>query len=136
MVRIENEFALFFEEETSVTFHDRCEVHVLQLYGTSETGTVALNQRDRPDLLESVGLPISGVEVEIFTESGKIAPPEEEGDIGIRSPAATTEYPGLPEATASAFPSIFQIPVRRVVEKGSYLPPATPDLASDAWRPM
>lgn len=91
------------QRETSESFHQRYGIHVLQLYGTSETGTIALNQRAHPGLLESVGLPIPGVEVEVFTETGDIAPPEEEGDIGICSPAATMAYPGLPEATAEAF---------------------------------
>jgi len=58
----------------------------------------------------SVGLPIPGVEVEIFTEGGEIAPPREEGDIGICSPAATTEYPGLPEETDSEFRGRFFFP--------------------------
>jgi long-chain acyl-CoA synthetase len=90
--------------EASVTFHDRYGLHVRQLYGSSETGTIALNLEDDPaESLESVGLPIDGVEVDIFTEAGTIAEPGEEGDIGIRSPAATREYPGLPEATAKAF---------------------------------
>jgi long-chain acyl-CoA synthetase len=90
--------------EASVAFHDRYGLYVRQLYGSSETGTIAFDLSDDPgDTLESVGLPIKGAEVEIFTESGALAEPGEEGDIGIRSPAATSEYPGLPEATARAF---------------------------------
>ena len=90
--------------EASVAFRDRYGLYVRQIYGSSETGTIALDLADDPaESLESVGLPIDGVEVQIFTEAGTIAEPGEEGDIGIRSPAATREYPGLPEATAKAF---------------------------------
>jgi long-chain acyl-CoA synthetase len=90
--------------EVSVAFHDRYGHYVRQAYGSSETGSVAHNLADDPvESLESVGLPIQGVEVEIFTEDGTPAKSGEEGDVGIRSPAATREYPGLPEATAKAF---------------------------------
>jgi len=97
--------------EASVAFHERYGLYVRQLYGSSETGTIAFDLSDDPaETLESVGLPIEGVEVEIFTEAGAIAAPGEEGDIGIRSPAATREYPGLPEATAKAFSRGFFFP--------------------------
>jgi long-chain acyl-CoA synthetase len=98
-------------QAASVAFNDRYGLFVRQLYGSSETGTIALNLADDPrESLESVGLPIEGVEVEIFGEDGTPAVPGEEGDIGIRSPAATTLYPGLPEATAKAFQGGFFFP--------------------------
>jgi long-chain acyl-CoA synthetase len=97
--------------EDSQKFRDRFGLFVRQLYGSSETGTISVNlDDDVSDTLESVGRPIPGVQVEIFSEEGKVLGPDEFGEIGIRSPGATTQYPGLPEQTKIAFRHGFFFP--------------------------
>jgi long-chain acyl-CoA synthetase len=81
-------------------FYDRYGCRVLQLYGTTETGSIAVNLgADAADVLESVGRPLPGIDVRIFGENGDTLPPRMHGTIGIRSPAAATEYRGSTEAT-------------------------------------
>ncbi len=78
--------------------------HVRQLYGSTETGTISVNLC--PDVeysLESVGTPLQGVEVAVFTEEGYLALPEEMGEIAVKSPAAITGYDGLPEVNREVF---------------------------------
>jgi len=76
-----------------------------QCYGCSETGQAAMlipadHDPARPDVLQSVGKPMIGVEFAILDEQGNRLPPGQIGEIAIRSPAAMTEYIGLPERTA------------------------------------
>ena len=83
-------------------FHDRYGCYVLQLYGTTETGSIAVNL-GAADALESVGRPLPGIDVRIVGESGEPLPPRTQGTIGILSPAAATGYQGSTEATGHAF---------------------------------
>lgn len=76
-----------------------------QCYGCSETGQAAMlapedHDPERPDVLQSVGKAMIGVEFSIRGQDGSSLPPGEVGEIAIRSPAAMTEYLGLPEKTA------------------------------------
>src|SRR5581483_2497913 len=90
--------------ETSIRFRERYGQYVRQLYGCTETGTIALNLSEPIESsLESVGKPLPGVKVDIFDEAGNKLPTNEVGEIGISSPAATNQYPGLPEQTAQSF---------------------------------
>ncbi len=92
-------------------FHEQFGVHLRQLYGSTETGSVTLNLD--PDIEatgESVGCAMPPAEVAIFDESGAPLPAGETGEIGIRSPAMTDQYPGLPEATAASFRNGFFFP--------------------------
>ena len=85
-------------------FHERFGLCVRQLYGTTETGTIALNLDEPPEAyIESVGRPIDGVSVEIFSKEKQPLGAEEVDEIGIKSPAATSEYPGLMEESRQAF---------------------------------
>jgi long-chain acyl-CoA synthetase len=90
--------------EASRRFHARYGLYVRQLYGCSETGSISVNlDADPADSLESVGKPLEGIEIDVFTEDRRILPPGEEGEIGIRSPAAINQYPDRPEENAAAF---------------------------------
>jgi long-chain acyl-CoA synthetase len=90
--------------ETSLQFYRRYSLYVRQLYGTTETGSIAVNLGPHPEkTIDSVGMPYPGITVEIFSPHRKVLPPGEIGDIAIRSPAATQEYVGLPEETAASF---------------------------------
>lgn len=85
-------------------FHERYGLHVLQLYGTTETGSISVNYRSgTTDALESVGQPLAGISVRIIGGNGDVLPTGVAGDIGIQSPAAACEYAGRPEETAAAF---------------------------------
>lgn len=85
-------------------FAERYGLHVRQLYGSTETGTISVNLHDRvEDSLESVGPPLEGIRVEIRGEGGNLLGPGEEGEIAIASPWAITAYDGNPEASAASF---------------------------------
>lgn len=97
--------------ETALRFHERYGVPLRQLYGTTETGTIAVNLA--PDITatgDSVGLPIEGVAVEIFSEDRCRLPAGAVGEIGICSPAAALEYAGAPAQTAAAFQAGYFFP--------------------------
>ncbi len=97
--------------EVGRDFHRQFGVHLRQLYGATETGSVTLNlEGDIETTCESVGRAMSPAEVAIFDESGAQLPADRTGEIGIRSPAMTSEYPGLPDATAAAFRNGFFFP--------------------------
>jgi long-chain acyl-CoA synthetase len=77
---------------------------VRQLYGSTETGTISVNLHEpASEHLESVGLPLDAVRIEIWDENGRPVPPGEEGEVVIASPHAITAYEGNPEATAASF---------------------------------
>jgi long-chain acyl-CoA synthetase len=85
-------------------FAERYGSYVRQLYGSTETGTISVNLQDpASERLESVGLPLEGVRVEIRDEGGRPLPPGEEGEVLIASPHAITAYDGNPEASAASF---------------------------------
>ena len=97
--------------ETSRRFRERYGVYVRQIYGTTETGTIAVNLDPRvEESIESVGTPLEGVVVDILAEDGRVLPSGATGEIGIRSPAAAREYPGLPDETRAAFVGDYFLP--------------------------
>jgi long-chain acyl-CoA synthetase len=90
--------------DTFQRFHERYGIHVRQLYGTTETGSISVNMSPRPeDAFDSLGTPYDGVTVEIFSPERRVLPAGEHGEIGIKSLGATREYAGSAEATAAAF---------------------------------
>jgi long-chain acyl-CoA synthetase len=92
-------------------FAEKYGTYVRQLYGSTETGTISVNLQDpASERLESVGLPLDGVHIEIWNEDGRPVPPGEEGDVAIASPHAITAYDGNPEATAASFRNGFYLP--------------------------
>ncbi len=85
-------------------FADKYGVFVRQLYGSTETGTISVNTD--PDVersLESVGLPLDGIHIEIIDEEGHVLPVGRQGEVAISSPTAITSYENNPEANASSF---------------------------------
>ena len=90
--------------DTSRKFHDRYGVYVRQLYGATETGSVAANLDEGvEDSLATVGAPLPGVEVRILSESGEAVPDGEAGEVAVRSPAIAAEYAGRPDESRCAF---------------------------------
>lgn len=85
-------------------FHDNFGTYVRQLYGSTETGTISVNLRpDVENSLESVGTPIRGVGVEVFTDDGRITDADEIGEFAVKSPAAIAGYDNLEEVNKEAF---------------------------------
>jgi long-chain acyl-CoA synthetase len=85
-------------------FYDSFGIYVRQLYGSTETGTISVNLSPAIESsLESVGAPIEGVSVEVFTEGGRIAEEGEMGELAVKSPAAISGYDGLDEVNREAF---------------------------------
>jgi long-chain acyl-CoA synthetase len=83
---------------------------IRQLYGSTETGAVAINF-DGPDgAEESVGRPLVGVTVDILSEEGEPLPTGQMGEVAIKSPAMTAQYDGLPETTAECFRGGYFLP--------------------------
>jgi acyl-CoA synthetase (AMP-forming)/AMP-acid ligase II len=80
----------------------------LQFYGMTEvTGSATFlapryHSLERPELMQSVGRPFAGEEVEIRDEHGRRAPPETAGEIYVRTPTLMAGYWRRAEATAAA----------------------------------
>ena len=74
-------------------FHERFGIYVRQLYGSTETGTISVDLNANIERsLESVGRPITGVEVDVFAENGHPAQLNEIGEVAVKSPAAIESY--------------------------------------------
>jgi long-chain acyl-CoA synthetase len=85
-------------------FAERYGFIVRQLYGSTETGTITVNTDHNPELcLESVGLPLRGVRIEVVDEAGKICRDGQEGEIAIASPWGIKAYDNNPEANVKSF---------------------------------
>ena len=85
-------------------FYNNFGIYVRQLYGSTETGTISVNLSSNiEESLESVGTPIRGVEVGVFTEEGKVANVGEIGEFAVKSPAAIMGYEGLDEVNKEVF---------------------------------
>lgn len=79
-------------------------VPVIQVYGTTETGPVAIHQRI-PDAWSgrgSTGRPALHCEARILGGDGRTPGPGEKGEIAVRGPNVMTGYWNDPEATAEA----------------------------------
>jgi long-chain acyl-CoA synthetase len=79
-------------------------VYVRQLYGTTEVGSAAMNlDLDPLSALDSVGIPMKNVRIEILCEDGSPAPSGEVGEVAIQSPAMPEGYLRQPELTQQRF---------------------------------
>jgi len=106
---------------TSQRFYEQYTIHVRQLYGTTETGSISVNLSPRPEeFWDSVGNSLDGVDVAIFSEDRRVLPPGEVGEIGIRTPGAAWEYPGLPDQTKAAFWNGYFFPADIVIYRLIY----------------
>ncbi|MBM3789198.1 MAG: AMP-binding protein [Acidobacteria bacterium] len=85
-------------------FREKYGIHVRQLYGSTETGTISVNlEPDVSGSLESVGRPIRGVRVAVVDEDGRPAGTGRTGEVLVSSPAAIAGYDGLEELNRQAF---------------------------------
>jgi long-chain acyl-CoA synthetase len=85
-------------------FREAFGVYVRQLYGTTEVGSAAINlDLNLQASLDSVGLPMKNVRIEILQEDGSAVPPGEVGEVAIQSGAAPDGYFRQPEMTKQRF---------------------------------
>jgi long-chain acyl-CoA synthetase len=85
-------------------FYEQFGMYVRRLYGSTETGTISVDLgADVEGSLESVGTPIAGVEVKVFTDDGRVTEADEVGEVAVKSPAAITGYEGLEEVNRETF---------------------------------
>jgi long-chain acyl-CoA synthetase len=85
-------------------FREAFGVYVRQLYGTTEVGSAAINlDLNLQASLDSVGLPMKNVRIEILREDGSIAPLGEEGEVAIQSPNMPAGYFRQPELSQQKF---------------------------------
>lgn len=88
----------------NLQYHEKFGRFVRQLYGSTETGTVSVNLEDDPrDSLESVGLPIRGISVDVLSDAGHPLAMGEMGELAVRSPGAIVGYEDLPEVNRESF---------------------------------
>jgi long-chain acyl-CoA synthetase len=84
-------------------FEEKFGCVILEGYGLSETSPVAsFNHPDRPREPGTIGTPIDGVEMDVWTADGRPAATGEVGEIVIRGHNVMKGYWRRPEATAEA----------------------------------
>jgi long-chain acyl-CoA synthetase len=85
-------------------FREAFGVYVRQLYGTTEVGSAAINlDLNLQATLDSVGLPMKNVRIEILQEDGSAVAQGEVGEVAIQSPAMPDGYLRQPEASRQRF---------------------------------
>ncbi len=80
---------------------------IRQLYGSSETGTIAIQPPGGSPNPASVGAILPTVTIRILDPAGAPLPPGQSGEIAVSSPAMMTGYVGEPELNRQAFTSGF-----------------------------
>lgn len=76
---------------------------ILERYGMTETLMNISNPYVGERRAGTVGFPLPGTSVKIVTSSGKVAGPDEEGEIQIKGPNVFSQYWNRPDATRAAF---------------------------------
>lgn len=91
-------------ENLNREFEARFGCYVRQLYGSTETGTISVNLSSEIEAsLKTVGTPIRGVEVEVFSDAGEQLPAGQTGELAVRSAGVVRAYEDLPEVNREVF---------------------------------
>ena len=80
-------------------------ITVLRTYGSTELLSVSLNRLDSPaeKLVETDGLPLPHLEVEIRGDDGRALPPGAAGEVSVRGPGTAVGFLADPVRTAATF---------------------------------
>src|SRR2546421_112897 len=88
----------FLPAETFTRFKQRFGIPLRSIYGSTETGSVALNMEpDEEVRYDSVGKPSGNIEVRITNGTLEELPTGRVGEIAVKSEAMTTGYLNMPE---------------------------------------
>jgi long-chain acyl-CoA synthetase len=100
------------EQQIFDAFRERYGLSIRQQYGSTEVVAAALAPETAPDSLwASVGRPLDGIEVQIWSAEGTPAPPGTPGQVAIRSPAQAERYSDTAdEVNARSFRRGFFLP--------------------------
>lgn len=85
--------------QTAAAIQQRFGVVVRQVYGSSETGVIAVD----PPAGGPPSVPLPTVSLRILDAAGRCLPTAEPGEIAVNSPAMVSGYVGQPEMTATVF---------------------------------
>jgi long-chain acyl-CoA synthetase len=91
--------------QTYERFLSRFGLPIRSLYGSTEAGSISLNM-DPAETMQfgSLGLPLQNVEIRIRDDAGQDLPPNESGQIWVKSPVIPQAgYENRPELTAEVF---------------------------------
>src|SRR5262249_50031294 len=84
-------------------FKEKFGIPLIEGYGLTETSPVAtFNPPKGVQKAGSIGIPLPGVEVQVYDTNGKPLPHGEIGEIVVRGPNVMKGYYHLPEATIQA----------------------------------
>jgi len=83
-------------------FMTRFGVPIRDQYGSTETMTIAIDLHD-PHEEGRMGSALPGIEIAIFDEQDRRLPTGVAGQVGVRSPAASSSYVDNPEASERVF---------------------------------
>jgi len=91
-------------KEVFYRYHEKFGIYPRQLYGSTETGVIAINlSKDVEVNFDSVGRPVKNVEVKIVGTDGSVVGAGEEGEIAVKSRSMVSGYKNLPRETMSVF---------------------------------
>jgi malonyl-CoA/methylmalonyl-CoA synthetase len=90
-------------EDTFRQFEARTGHRILERYGMTETGMNTSNPLHGERRPGTVGLPLSGIEVRVADEAGRVLGPDELGVLEVRGPNVFKGYWRMPEKTAEEF---------------------------------
>ncbi len=89
---------------TFYSFYNTFHVYPRQLYGSSETGVMAINlHEDIEKYKMSVGRPVKNVEIKILDDSNEELGKNTLGEIVVKSPSMTDEYVDSPVESEKSF---------------------------------
>lgn len=89
-------------EKRARAFEKQTGAHVLQFYGSNETGAVSATRASDPPQkrLTTAGRPIESMQLRLFDAQGKDVTTRGAGQPAVKGPVVSTGYLGAPEATA------------------------------------
>jgi len=94
----------FLPEETFTRFKQRFGIPLRSIYGSTETGSIALNMEpDEAVRYDSVGRPSGNIEVRITNGTLEELPVGSIGEVAVKSQAMTRGYLNMPELNREVF---------------------------------